>query len=218
MLSYLKTQFSMPSEVDLSELQPLHSILLTMVGNLLALTNDHMTNTNKIELYLFYCFMENIRIDFGFIMYLFMNKVSTDTRQKLPYEKFMTSNFNHFNIPLIGQPSKERFIHFFNKNYFERKNLNFFDRSWHHKETMIMDRTKHSHDPLSSSTRHSKCSRTSTPIAHPSFIGPTMTPPPSFSSNQILALLHDLKNNMTLFEHGLYIVMQSEQMEEYERM
>ena len=84
-MKYFKTSFKTPNESNLSELDPLQQILFTMVSNLLVSTNGHCTDTNKMELYLFYYFMEKIRVDFGFIICHFMNKIRTDTKRKLSY-------------------------------------------------------------------------------------------------------------------------------------
>ena len=114
LMKYFKTSFKTPNESNLSELDPLQQILFTMVSNLLVSTNGHCTDTNKMELYLFYYFMEKIRVDFDFILC----HAKTDTRRKLSYAKFLTLIFKHFNLPFLDEPSKEKSTHFFTKSHF----------------------------------------------------------------------------------------------------
>lgn len=148
LMKYIQTSFTAPNQTDLSELDSLQQILFTMVSNLLVPTDDHHTDANNMELYLFYYFMEKIRFDFGFIIYHLMNKIKTNARGKLSYAKFITPVFKHFSITFISELSKENSTHFFTKSYFEHKNVKFFDGVWVHKKVATETRSKHALIPF----------------------------------------------------------------------
>ncbi|CDP19765.1 unnamed protein product [Coffea canephora] len=126
LMSYFQTHFNTPAEARLEDLKPQNLIIFSIISNLLVPTDGHRTDANKMELYLFYCFLEKIRIDFGFVMCKFLLKISTDSYKKLSYGKFLTPIFAHFKIPFTGKSPNESASTIFSKTYFERKNLRFF--------------------------------------------------------------------------------------------
>ena len=89
-------------------------------------TDGHRIDANKKELYLFYYFVEKIKIDFGFVICKFLLKLSTDSHRKLSYGKFLTPIFAHFKIPFTGVSPKENSSFAFTKAYFKRKSIRFF--------------------------------------------------------------------------------------------
>ena len=93
LITYFHTRFNTPAEIKLEDLSPQNLIIFTIISNLLVPTDGHRTDANKMKLYLFYCFVENVRIDFGFVMYKFLFKLSTDSHRQLSYEKIFYSNF-----------------------------------------------------------------------------------------------------------------------------
>ena len=125
-MTYFQTHFNTPVEARLEDLNPQNLIIFSIISNLLVPTDNHRINANKMELYLFYCFLEKIRIDFGFVMCKFLLKISTDSRRKLFYEKFLTPIFAHFKIRFTGKSPKKSASTVFSKAYFERKYLKFF--------------------------------------------------------------------------------------------
>ena len=120
LLTYFQTHFNTPAEAKLEDLSPQNLIILSIISNLLVPTDDYRTDANKMELYLFYCFLEKIRIDFGFVICKFLLKINTDSRRKLFYGKFLIPIFAHFNIPFTGVSPKESASTIFSKAYFER--------------------------------------------------------------------------------------------------
>ena len=67
-MTYFQTHFNTPADVKLEDLNPQNLIIFTIISNLLVSTNGHRIDANKMEFYLFYCFVEKVRIDFGFVM------------------------------------------------------------------------------------------------------------------------------------------------------
>ncbi|XP_027173728.1 nucleolar and coiled-body phosphoprotein 1-like [Coffea eugenioides] len=76
----------------------------------------------------------------------FLLKISTDSRRKLSYGKFLTPIFAHFEIPFSEKSPKDSASTVFSKAYFERKNLRFFDGHWCYKETVAESRRKNFHE------------------------------------------------------------------------
>ena len=126
LMTYFHTRFNTPAEAKWGDLSSQNLIIFTIIFNRLVPTDGHRTDANKMELYLFYCFVEKIRIDFNFIMCKFLVKFSTDSSRKLSYGKFLTLIFAHFKIPFAGVSPKETSSSVFTKPYFERKNIRFF--------------------------------------------------------------------------------------------
>ena len=63
LMKYFKTNFTSPNEADWNDFIPIQQILFLMIGNLLIFRSGHRTDANKMELYLFYYFIERIRVD-----------------------------------------------------------------------------------------------------------------------------------------------------------
>ena len=119
MVSYFKKTFFAPADAKLNDLTPVNLIAFSIISNLLVPTDGHRTDANKMELYLFYCFREKIRIDFGFVMCKFLLRYATDSRRKLSYGKFLQKVFEFYKVPILGVCPKETSSSTFTKAYFE---------------------------------------------------------------------------------------------------
>ena len=126
-VTYFQKHFNTPAEAKLEDFNPQNLIIFT---NLLVPTDGHRTNANKIELYLFYCFVEKVQIDFDFVMFIFLLKISTDSHRKLSYGKFLILIFAYFKISFTRVSPKENASSIFSKAYFERKSIRLFDGHW----------------------------------------------------------------------------------------
>ena len=60
LMTYFQSHFNTPAEARLEDLSPQNLIIFTIISNLLVPTDGHRTDANKMELYLFYCFLEKI--------------------------------------------------------------------------------------------------------------------------------------------------------------
>ena len=63
LMAYFQNHFNTPAEAKLENFSSQNLIIFTIISNSLVPTDGHRTDANKIELYLFYCFVEKIRID-----------------------------------------------------------------------------------------------------------------------------------------------------------
>nr|XP_027127763.1 nucleolar and coiled-body phosphoprotein 1-like [Coffea arabica] len=128
---------------------------------------------------------------------LFLLKISTDSRRKLSYGKFLTPIFAHFEIPFSEKSPKDSASTVFSKAYFERKNLKFFDGHWCYKETVAESIRKNFHEiPVTPRT-----SRGQSDYVSPFTIHPRKSISKSFSSNsEVISLLEDLKHHVSLIE------------------
>ena len=208
LMTYFRTHFNTPAEARLEDLSPQNLIIFTIVSNLLVPTDGHRTDANKMELYLFYCFVEKIRINFGFGMCKFLLNISTDSRRKLSYEKFLTPIFAHLEIPFTGKSPRDSASTVFSKAYFERKNLKFFEGHWCHKEPLSEFRRKSLHEtPVTPRTP-----RDQSMYISPFTIHPRKSANKSFVYNsEVITLLEDLKQHVMLIEDGLMSTMTPDQ-------
>ena len=138
----------------------------------------------------------------------FLLKISSDSRRKLSYEKFLTPIFNHFEIPFTGKSPKESASTVFSKAYFERKNLKFFEGHWCYKETVSESRRKNLHEtPVTPRTP-----RDQSMYVTPFTIHPRKSASKFPSSNlEVITLLEDLKQHILLLEDGLMMTMTFDQ-------
>ena len=179
-----------------------------MILNQLVPTDGLRIDVNKIELYLFYCFLEKLRIDFGFVMCKFLLKISTDSHRKLSYEKFLTPIFAHFKIPFTRVSPKASASTVFSKAYFERKNLKFFDGKWCYKESVLESRTESRHEtPVTPRTPRDQSKFVSPFTIHPR----KSSTQPSSSNSEVISLFENLKQHVLLLEDGLIMTMSPEQ-------
>ena len=58
LMTYFQTQFHTPAEAKLEDFSSQNLIIFTIISNLLVPTVGHRTDANKMEIYLFYCFLE----------------------------------------------------------------------------------------------------------------------------------------------------------------
>ena len=82
LITYLQTLFNTPAKARLEDLISSNLIIFIIISNLLVPTDGRRSDANKMKLYLFYCFLEKVRIDFGFVMCKFLLKISTDSHKK----------------------------------------------------------------------------------------------------------------------------------------
>ncbi|XP_027168756.1 nucleolar and coiled-body phosphoprotein 1-like [Coffea eugenioides] len=129
----------------------------------------------------------------------FLLKISTDSRRKLSYGRFLTPIFAHFEIPFSGKSPKDSASSVFSKAYFERKNLTFFEGHWCYKETVAESRRKNFHEtPVTPRTP-----RDQSDFVSPFTIHPRKSASRSFASNsEVISLLEDLKQHVLLIEEG----------------
>nr|XP_027090373.1 nucleolar and coiled-body phosphoprotein 1-like [Coffea arabica] len=116
----------------------------------------------------------------------FLLKISTDSRRKLSYGRFLTPIFTHFEIPFSGKSPKDSASSVFSKAYFERKNLRFSDGHWCYKETVAESRRKNFHEtPVTPRTPRDQSDYVSHFTIHPrksaNGLMMTMTPAPQSS-------------------------------------
>ena len=88
LMTYFHTCFNTPVETKLEDLSSQNLIIFTIISNLLAPIDGHRTDANKMKLYLFYCFVEKIRIDFGLVMYKFYSKLLLTAVRNFLMESF----------------------------------------------------------------------------------------------------------------------------------
>ena len=62
LMTYFQSHFNTPAEARLEDLSPQNLIIFTIISNLLVPTDGHRTDANKMELYLFYCFLEKFEL------------------------------------------------------------------------------------------------------------------------------------------------------------
>lgn len=86
--TFFKVPFSSGAQAKPSSLDTMHCIIFAITCDLLTPTFGHREEPNRMNLYLFYCVMKEIPIDFGFLMCKYILSCVNDTCRNIPFEKF----------------------------------------------------------------------------------------------------------------------------------